>query len=104
MSDDEKEISSGIDDVPVDERDGAEFIDAYSTTEDSPTGAGLSVELWQWESHYFLRMIRERPDLGIIAGYRYEDWEDLGEVPLKEAMDLLGAAFSELVEDEDEDE
>ena len=73
------------DDVPVDEREGADFIDGLQTTADSPSGEGLSVELWSWNAQYVLK-----------STDGFSDWHDLGAITARQARKEMDDLFGEL--------
>lgn len=91
-----RDADSENDDIPIDERRGAEFIDAVETSADSMAGEGLSVELWRWDGQYFLRSTDADPESEVILGrsLSISDWHDLGKITEKRARvamdDLLG--------------
>lgn len=98
------------DDLPVDQREGAEFVDGLETSADSSSGEGLSVELWKWNGQYFLKSTDTDPESDLVVGAIYSlegrsrserssslsDWHDLGAITARQAHRAMDDLFSEL--------
>ena len=94
------EVMENFDEIEVSERPNAEWIDGYSTSEDSPEGEGFSVELWKWNGEYFVRQEEVHTTFGPTGRTQvWSDWHDLGDITKKQALKEMDEIFNELTAD-----